>query len=245
MPETRKAAKRSSFLKRFFGQDVTRAVVVLSMRFFRWFGFGTALMKHDPKLLELMQSDEPVLFGVWHQDFHNTLGYLSRWNPRRRTYPLASASRDGTMAAVVAEGMGYRKAIRGSSARGGYQALLGLQRVLKNEPDASVVVVVDGPRPPARVLKPGIVHLAQVSGRPIWLVRSSWSHTKVLDRTWAKFHIGIPGSRGVILADGPIHVPANMDRAGLEAIREECEQRLNALADRADRAVGLDPAKSR
>ena len=240
-----KSARRSTSLKRFFGQDVVRALVVPSMRLFRWFGFGSALMTHDPRLLALMRSDEPVLFGVWHQDFHNTLGYLSRWNPRRRTYPLASASRDGTMAAVVAEGMGYRSPVRGSSARGGHRALLALTRLLKTEPDASVAVVVDGPRPPGRVLKPGIVHLAQVSGRQIWLVRSSWSHTVVLKKTWAKFHIGIPGSRGAILADGPIHVPANMDREGLEEIRLDCERRLNALADRADRAVGLDPALSR
>jgi lysophospholipid acyltransferase (LPLAT)-like uncharacterized protein len=244
MSSAPKAPKRNSFLKRFFGQDVIRVLVVASMRLFRWFGFGSVLLRHDPRLLALLRSDDPALFGVWHQDFHNTLGYLSRWNARRRTYPLASASRDGTMAAVVAEGMGFRKPVRGSSARGGHRALLALTRLLKTEPDASVAVVVDGPRPPARLLKPGLIHLAQVSGRPIWLVRSSWSHTIVLKKTWAKFHIGIPGSRGVILADGPIHVPANMDRAGLEAIRLDCEQRLNALAERADRAVGLDPARS-
>jgi lysophospholipid acyltransferase (LPLAT)-like uncharacterized protein len=231
-------------MKGFFGQNVVRALVVLSMRLFRWFGFGSALMEHDQRLLQLMRSDDPVLFGVWHQDFHHTLGYLSRWNPRRRTYPLASASRDGTMAAVVAEGMGYRKSVRGSSARGGHRALLALNRLLKQEPDASVVVVVDGPRPPPRVMKPGIVHLAQSSGRPIWLVRTSWSYTIVLKKTWAKFHIGLPLSRGAILADGPIHVPANLDREGLEAVRLDCERRLNDLADRADRAVGLDPAAS-
>ena len=104
-------------------------------------------------------------------------------------------------------------------------------------------MVVDGPRPPARVLKPGILHVAQVSGLPIWLVRSSYSRTKVLERTWAKFHIAIPMSRGVILADGPIHVPANLGREGFEALRVEVEQRLNDLADRADRAVGLTPTR--
>ena len=74
-------------------------------------------------------------------------------------------------------------------------------------------------------------------------MRSSYSHTKVLDRTWARFHLAIPGSRGVILSDGPIHVPANLDRAGLEAMRVDLERRLNDLADRADRAVGMNPTR--
>ena len=244
-PSARSSAKKKpSFLKRFFGRNVVRALVVLAMRWFRWFGFGTALLRHDPRLLALLRSDDPVIFGVWHQDFVHTFGYLSRWNARRKTYPLASASRDGTMAAVVAEGLGFRAPIRGSSARGGHRALLALTRLVKSDPQASVAVVVDGPRPPARVLKPGILHLAQVSGRPIWLVRSSYSHTKVLEKSWAKFHIAIPGSRGVLLADGPIQVPTGLGREGLERLRQECERRLNLLADRADCAVGLRPTSS-
>ena len=241
MQET--AKRPTSFMKRFWGQDAVRTVVVLATRWFRWFGFGTALLRHDPRLLALLRSDEPAVFGVWHQDFHNTFCYLSRWNARRPTYPLASASRDGTMAAAVAEGMGFRRPIRGSSARGGHKALLGLTRLVQSDPRASVAVVVDGPRPPARVLKPGILLVAQVSGLPIWLLRSSYSHTKVLERTWARFHVAIPMSRGVILADGPIHVPANLGREGLETLRLEVEQRLNDLADRADRAVGLEPIR--
>jgi lysophospholipid acyltransferase (LPLAT)-like uncharacterized protein len=130
--------------------------------------------------------------------------------------------------------MGFRRAIRGSSARGGPKALLALTRLLQRDKRASVVIVCDGPRPPPRVLKPGMLHLAQTSGLPIYLVRTSYSHTKVLARTWARFHIPLPLARGVSLTDGPIHVPRELDRAGLEALRAELETRLNALADRAD-----------
>ena len=38
------------------------------------------------------------------------------------------------MAAVVAAGMGFRKPIRGSSARGGHKALLELTRLVKSNP---------------------------------------------------------------------------------------------------------------
>jgi hypothetical protein len=221
--------------KRFWSHAVTHTLVVLFLRVYRWFVFGTFLLRHDARLLRVLRSREPVIFATWHQDFVYTFGYLSRWNPRRRTYPLASASRDGSLATAAAEGMGFRRAIRGSSARGGRRALLQLTRLLRADARASVAVVCDGPRPPARVLKPGILHLAQTSGRPIWLVRTSYSRTKILDRTWARFHVPIPFARGVCLADGPIRVPAGADRAGLEALRVEVEARLNALAERADR----------
>ncbi len=224
--------------KWFVRRPETRLLVALFLRFYRWFIFGTLLLKHDTRLLRLMRSDEPVIFAVWHQDFVFTFGYLSRWNARRKTYPLASSSRDGGMANAAAEGMGYRTAIRGSSARDGRKALLQLTRLLQSDPHASVAVVCDGPRPPARELKPGILHLAQVSGRPIWLVRTSFKNVVDLPRTWAQFHLPLPFKRGVCFADGPIHVPANASREGLETIRLEVEARLNRLADRADAAAG-------
>jgi hypothetical protein len=231
--------------KRFWRHSLTHALVVSFLRWYRWFVFGTFLLRHDRRLLRILRSREPVIFAVWHQDFVYTFGFLSRWNPRRKTYPLASASRDGTLATVAAEGMGYRRAIRGSSARGGRKALLQLTRLLRADPVASVAVVCDGPRPPARVLKPGVLHLAQTSGRPIWLVRTSYSITKVLERTWAQFHVALPFSRVAVMADGPIVVPSDLDRAGLEALRQEVEERLNDLADRADAAVGLRSDSSR
>ena len=226
-------AKRKTWLS----HPLTQAVLVGFLRWYRTFVFGTFLFQHDKRFLALMRSDEPVILAAWHQDFVHTFAYFSRWNPRRKTYPLASASRDGGLATAAAEGMGFRSAVRGSSARGGGKALLQLTRLLREQPDASVAVVCDGPRPPARILKPGILHLAQTSGRPIWLVRTSYRPVKVLTRTWADFHIPLPGARAVCMADGPIEVPADLDREGLETLRVELEQRLNALADRADARV--------
>jgi lysophospholipid acyltransferase (LPLAT)-like uncharacterized protein len=172
---------------------------------------------------------------VWHQDVLYTVGYLSRWNPRRRSYVLASPSRDGGLAAAAAEAVGYRT-VRGSSAAGGGRALLALHRLLA-EGRSSCTVVCDGPRPPARELKPGILHLARETGLPIWLVRTSYRPARVLEKTWARFVIPRPTSRAVVLADGPILVPPDTDREALERLREAVEARLNRLADRADALV--------
>jgi len=231
------AAEKRRLGKLVLAHRATHVVLQLLLRGDRWVVFGTFLLRRDERLLRLLRTRDPAIFATWHQDFVFTIGYLSRWNVRRRTYPLTSASRDGGLAAAAAACMGYRQAIRGSSARGGGRALLALTRLLLRDEHASVVVVCDGPRPPARELKPGILHLAQTSGLPIWLLRSSYQRVCVLERTWARFHVPLPFTRGVVLADGPIHVPADLDRAGLERLRSEVEARLNDLADRAEAAA--------
>ena len=141
--------------------------------------------------------------------------------------------------------MGFRRAIRGSSARGGGKALLQMTRLLQRDRQSSVAVVCDGPRPPARVLKPGILHLAQKSGLPIWLVRVSSAKPYVLRKSWAQFQIPGVFSHCVALTDGPIHVPPNLSREGLETLRVEVERRLNDLADRTDAAAKEIAARKR
>lgn len=206
------------------------------MRAYRTLIFGSLLFRHDPDLRRLLRSREPAIFACWHQDFVHTMGYISRYNARRRTYVLASASRDGGIAAAVAQGVGFRKAVRGSSARRGAVALLSLHRLARRE-SSSFAVVCDGPRPPARELKPGVLHLASRTGLPLWLVRTSYQPTTVLERSWARFHLPHLLSRAVCMAHGPIHVPPDLDRATLERIRQDVTDELNRLADRADEAA--------
>ena len=218
--------------KRILASRLTLITARVVLRCYRDFVFNGFLFRHDPALVALMRSRRPAIFAIWHQDFIHSLAYLSRWNARRRTYVLASESRDGAIAASVAEGVGFRPA-RGSSARGGAKALLELHRRVRERP-GSVAVVCDGPRPPARELRPGVLHLARETGHPLWLVRTAFRPVTVLTRSWAQFHWPWPWSRGVCAADGPIQVPPDLDREGLDRLRVEVEARLNRLADRAE-----------
>jgi lysophospholipid acyltransferase (LPLAT)-like uncharacterized protein len=222
--------------KRLFASPSARGLLGLLLRMYRNFMYGSFRFRHDPALHALLKSRTPVIYAMWHQDFVHTMGYLSRFNVRRPTYVLASESRDGEVAAEAAHAMGFRRSVRGSSARGGARALLELHRLAKTK-HASIAVVCDGPRPPARDLKPGVLHLARETGLPLWLVRTAFRPVKVFDRSWPQFHMPMPGARGVSLTDGPIHVPADLDRAGLDRLRDEVEVRLNRLADRAEEAV--------
>ena len=213
--------------KRLLASRLALALVGVASRLYRRICFGGYLLSHDPRLETVLRGRDPVVFACWHQDFVMTVGYLSRFNPRRRSFVLASASRDGGLAAASAEALGYRRAVRGSSAAGGASALRELQRLGGGARPASLVVVADGPRPPARDLKPGALHLARETGFPLWLVRTSWHPDPGMERTWARFHFPKPWARGVVLADGPIAVPPDLDRAGLELLRLDVKRRLS------------------
>lgn len=222
--------------KKIFASRWFRVVLGLVLRVYRYLLYGGLRFRHDPALLGLLRSRDRAIYAVWHQDFVYTLGYVSRYNARRPTYVLASASRDGGMAVAAASSMGFRGAVRGSSARGGARALLGLHR-LARKGRGSIAVVCDGPRPPARHLQTGVLHLARDTGVPLWLIRTSYDPVTTLEHTWARFQIPNLFARAVARAYGPVHVPPDLDRAGLEALRADLESRLNQLADEADEAA--------
>jgi len=236
---------RTSVAKTAFSSRLAQTLVRTFIKPYRALMFSGFLLRPDPRLVALMRTRDPAVFLMWHQDFVHTIGYLSQFRRRRPMSVLASASRDGGLAAAAAEGSGFRRVARGSSARGGARGLRALSRIASDGARSSVMVVADGPRPPARDLKPGGIVIARDAGLPIYLVRTSWKPERVLSTTWARFHVPVPWSRGVILCDGPIAVPPDLDREGVDALRADLERRLNALADRADAAAAaLGPRPS-
>jgi hypothetical protein len=222
--------------KRLLASKAALTAVGLATRLARALYLGSVRYRHDAALSAFLDGAEPAVFACWHQDFFFTVGYLSRWARRRPMRVLASASRDGGLMAAAAQAAGFRGAVRGSSARGGAGALRALTRIAAAGRE-SLVIVCDGPRPPAFTFQPGALAVASASGLPLWLVRSSYRPQVVFERSWARFLLPSPLGLGVIRADGPIRLPAGLSRAELEAERLQLERRLAALAADADAAA--------
>ena len=120
--------------------------------------------------------------------------------------------------------------IRGSTARGGSQALL---EMIRSSSDAHLGITPDGPRGPRRQLKPGAVVVASQSGLPIVPIGIGFARAWRFG-SWDRFALPLPFSTLVGVMGEPIVVPANLDRSGLALWTQLVEQRLLGLTAQAE-----------
>ncbi|HEV8441292.1 MAG TPA: lysophospholipid acyltransferase family protein [Methylomirabilota bacterium] len=175
---------------------------------------------------ELWRDGTPAIYVAWHARVL-LLPYLYGW---RRAQVLASRSRDGELVARFVGCFGL-EAVRGSSSRGGAEALRLLARSLRAGRD--VVVVPDGPRGPRELVKGGVVALARLSGAPIVPMALGASAEWRLS-SWDEFRIPKPFARCVVRFGEPMRIAGDADRAAEEAARKEVETALRELSWRVD-----------
>lgn len=125
---------------------------------------------------------------LWHEHMLPCLAAFQKRDMR----VLISASRDGELGARAAERLGYR-AVRGSSSRGGAEALRALATELKRD-GGWVAFVADGPRGPRRRAKPGAAWLAEHTGLPLYGVVADCPLGFTLN-SWDRCRVPLPFSR--------------------------------------------------
>ncbi len=143
-----------------------------------------------------------------------------------RFITLASLSEDGQLITDVLNRLGW-KVIRGSSSRGAIKSLRLLLQELENE--RRVVITPDGPKGPARKVKPGSVLLQRRSNLPVVPVGIAidWKYTF---SSWDEFQLPYPGSKISLYFGDTVD-----DLAGLEK-EEACELLETKMEDARKRA---------
>ena len=142
---------------------------------------------------------------------------------------ITSENFDGEWIAGIIERFGYRTA-RGSTSRGARRALLRLTREMAAGRPAGFTI--DGPRGPARTAQPGAVWLAQATGNPVLPFHLEADRHWSL-RSWDRTQIPKPFATVALAVGEPFDVPADAGDEGIEAARQELEERLRALEIRA------------
>ena len=178
-----------------------------------------------------------LIVAVWHQRFLPALAYVTKF---RNFEPIVmiSQSRDGELAARLAERLGLVP-VRGSSTRGGAAALVAILKALKKNP--AVIHIVDGPQGPKGVVKPGLISMAQMSGAVILPVFVSADRAWIM-RSWDRFLVPKPFSKVTIEWGSPLAVPQDLDPTRNEEFRAEIERRLSEGYAQADLSSGWDHA---
>ena len=169
--------------------------------------------------------------GVLYASWHRGLFFVIYWYRNQNVVSIASASKDGELAAQAAKRFGWITA-RGSSSRGGLQAYREMEALINQGYKGGLVA--DAPRGPRFVSKLGIIYLARRTGIPI--IPVIWSADRFWKlHSWDRTIIPKPFARVVALfADTYIKVPADASRSACESYRRQLDDVLNRIMYQAD-----------
>ena len=117
-------------------------------------------VENEQPWLDHLQSGGKVLLCLWHQQFVAASKQTVNYSYLRPSI-MISQSQDGELATRFTESIGW-VAVRGSSSRGGWQALKEMIRRLRETGFAAHIL--DGPQGPIGKVKTGVIHLAQATG---------------------------------------------------------------------------------
>lgn len=160
-------------------------------------------VRPHPATAARLKAGAPCVFTCTHQTLADCFNGLPKALGETPLVAMTSKSRDGEIAAALARSLGFRVA-RGSSARGGSEALLEIRSWVKQ--GSSVLFACDGPKGPLGDVKAGVVLLARGTGAPIVPIHAWGSARWQARRSWTRMAFSIPFCPVGIWMGAPLHV---------------------------------------
>ena len=171
-----------------------------------------------------------IIYAFWHR----SLVMLAYTHRHRNVRVLTSQHRDGEWIAGILQHLGYTT-VRGSSRRGGVEALFRLATELEAGHD--VAIAVDGPIGPRYSVQPGVAILARRTGRPIVPIIPVESRGLHLG-TWDALRLPAPGARVTVAYAAAIWVPERAAASSLAATGDRLGAALREATEREDSRYG-------
>jgi lysophospholipid acyltransferase (LPLAT)-like uncharacterized protein len=180
---------------------------------------------------EVVDRHGHVILGFWHE----TLAMAAWWYRGTRAHTLTSYSFDGELAARMLPFVNIY-AVRGSSSRGGSEALH--QLALATERVEIVGFTFDGPKGPRRVAKAGGSILSARTGIPVLPTVLAAAPAWRL-KSWDRMCIAKPFGRLVCLYAPAVPSPVDESPEVIEEHRLEVERRLNEAHAELESELGI------
>ncbi len=190
-------------------------------------GFFTRFSYAGDKNAFEVEKKQRVIYAFWH---NQQCFLLYPYRTNGKICALVSMSKDGEYMARTLPKF-HMKAMRGSSSRGGYQALRGLIDIA--QAGYSLALTPDGPRGPVYQASQGIIYLAQKTNMPIIPAGIVGSH-KFDAASWDRFQIPLPFGKCAIVYGPPLWVGPTDD---VEAARKKLTDSLNDIKEKALKMV--------
>lgn len=178
---------------------------------------------------KLKRQGKNVIYAFWHS-FMLVPGYAAR---NLGIKVLISRHTDGEYVTHISRQLGF-DAVRGSTTRGGVDALLKMTR--DTDKGASFIITPDGPRGPRFIVQPGIIFLGQKTGLPIIPVSLGLTNYWELP-SWDRFRLPKPFSKALVIYGDPIIIPPKLEKSEREVYRKLLEKVLIEMGNEAERMV--------
>ncbi|WP_419798561.1 MAG: lysophospholipid acyltransferase family protein [Terasakiella sp.] len=182
-------------------------------------------------------ADKPFILAFWHG---RILLMPYCWNRKKAINMLISQHRDGQLIARTVGHFGIQT-IEGSTSKGGATALRAMLKSLKN--GDCIGITPDGPRGPRMRASNGVVNVAKMAQVPV-IPCAFGSVSRKHVRSWDRFCVAFPFSKGVFVWGNPIYVPKEAKGAELEAYRLKVEDELTRVTNESDRLTGHPPVEA-
>jgi len=192
--------------------------------FLRVFAGTLRFRFEDPHGLLTRDPHQPRIWAFWHNQILLMPYLYERLCPGRRMLMMVSRSRDGEFITRVMNRFGIDGA-RGSSSRGGSDALRELLRELGRPQARDIGITPDGPRGPRGRVQDGVLGLSAGSGRPIYPITTRCSRFWELP-SWDRFQIPQPGAVCRVVFGPVLPAPKSTDPEEMEKVRGELERVL-------------------
>jgi lysophospholipid acyltransferase (LPLAT)-like uncharacterized protein len=171
---------------------------------------------------DILERKQVPIYASWHQRFFPGIIFFAT---RKPISIMISQSQDGELISKIVNALGWYP-VRGSSSKGGRQALREIKKLVHE--GYRVGHIVDGPRGPLGIVKPGLLLIAQASGMPIVPVITS-AEKKWVFNSWDRFMVPKPFSRVIIQFSDEIRIPRELLRSDFEEKRSSIENTLKKL----------------
>lgn len=183
--------------------------------------YRTKVIKPEIERDVLKRGQVPI-YASWHQRFFPGITFIAK---RKPISIIISQSKDGELISRIVNLLGMHT-VRGSSSRGGGKSLNEICEMAHR--GCRIGHIVDGPRGPRGVVKPGLLIISKVSGMPIIPTITS-AEKKWVFNSWDRFIVPKPFSRVIIRFGDEINVPKNLQGPDFEKKRSSIEDTLKKL----------------
>jgi lysophospholipid acyltransferase (LPLAT)-like uncharacterized protein len=190
----------------------------------RMWALGLRVRLEDPEGILARDPGQPRIWAFWHNRILMMPYLYERFCPGRRMLMMVSRSRDGEFITRIMNRFGIDGA-RGSSSRGGSDALREILRELERPQARDIGITPDGPRGPRAKVQDGVLGLAAASGRPIYPVTLDYDRFWELP-SWDRFQIPQPGAVCRVVVGPAVAAPKSLETAELDRVRGELERAL-------------------